>query len=104
MVVDADVLARALSLAKGTSLKHIIVIGQATSENNKTAQENGIELMTIDQVESKGKTERFETVTIGKRPCQSLCRKSFLTHMCIVPSDIASIFFSSSKEKVQLKQ
>lgn len=56
---------RVLSLAKGTTLKHIILLGQITSENEKHAQDAGIELLTFEELENRGKNENYEAVQVG---------------------------------------
>jgi hypothetical protein len=56
---------RVLSLAKGTTLKHIILLGQITSENKKHAQDAGIELLTFEELENRGKNENYEAVQVG---------------------------------------
>ncbi|CAO3644901.1 unnamed protein product [Mucor hiemalis] len=80
LVTDTDLVSRILPIAKGTSLKYLVVIGDVTTENEKRAQDFGIELFSLEQIESRGKKENFEPVTA-------------------VPSDIASIYFTSSAEK-----
>jgi hypothetical protein len=66
LITESDHLNRVLSLAKGTTLKHVVVIGQITPENTKQAADVGIELLTFKQVESRGETENFESVQPGK--------------------------------------
>lgn len=81
LFTDADLVSRILTLAKGTSLKYLVVIGgDVTSENKKHAQDAGIELLSLEEIESRGKKESFEPVTVAS-------------------SDIASIYFTSSVEK-----
>ncbi|KAI8058883.1 hypothetical protein BDF21DRAFT_440901 [Thamnidium elegans] len=80
LIAQSESVSRVLSLAKGTTLKHLIVIGQISPEHKKQADVAGIELMTFEEVEAKGKTETFEAVQV-------------------VSNDMASIFFSSSTEK-----
>lgn len=60
-------MSRVLSLAKGTTLKHVVVIGQITSEHVKQADIAGIELVTFEDLEARGKNEDFEPVQIGKK-------------------------------------
>lgn len=67
LITEPDHLSRVLSLAKGSSLKYIVVAGAVTSENKKQAQDVGIELLTFEQVEEKGKTETYEAVQVGKQ-------------------------------------
>lgn len=67
LVTDADLVSRILTLAKGTSLKYLVLIGgDVTSENKKHAQDAGIELLSLEEIESRGKKESFEPVTVGK--------------------------------------
>lgn len=37
-----------------------------TAEDKKHAQDVGIQLLSMEELESKGKTETFEPVTVGK--------------------------------------
>lgn len=66
LVTDTDLVSRILPIAKGTSLKYLVVIGDVTTENEKRAQDFGIELFSLEQIESRGKKENFEPVTAGK--------------------------------------
>jgi hypothetical protein len=66
LVTDADLLGRVLSLAKGSTLKHIVVLGEASSEDKKQAQDAGIEVVLIADAEAKGKTAKFDNVTVGR--------------------------------------
>jgi long-subunit acyl-CoA synthetase (AMP-forming) len=66
LVTDPDALGRVLSLARGSTLKHIVVLGEASSEDQKQAQDAGIEVNSISDVEAKGKTVNFKDVTVGK--------------------------------------
>lgn len=66
LLTDSDLLERVLSLAQGSSLKKVVVFGQATTENKKQAQDIGIELLSFEELETKGKTANFEAVTVGK--------------------------------------
>jgi long-subunit acyl-CoA synthetase (AMP-forming) len=66
LLIDSNLLERVLSLAQESSLKKIVVFGQATAENKKQAQDIGIELLSFEELEAKGKTANFEAVTVGK--------------------------------------
>lgn len=66
MITQAESLGRVLSLAKGTTLKHVVVIGQITPENKNQADIAGIELVTFEELEIRGKTETFDAVQVGK--------------------------------------
>lgn len=66
MITQAEYLSRVLSLAKGTTLKHVVVVGQITPENKKQADIAGIELITFEELEVKGKAENFDAVQVGK--------------------------------------
>ncbi|KAI9265544.1 hypothetical protein EDC94DRAFT_605221 [Helicostylum pulchrum] len=80
LIAQSESISRVLSLAKGTTLKHLVVIGQISPEHKKQADVAGIELSSFEEVEVRGKTETFEPVQV-------------------VSNDMASIFFSSSTEK-----
>ncbi|GAN03959.1 conserved hypothetical protein [Mucor ambiguus] len=79
LLTDAELLSRVLSLAKGTSLKKVVVIGQASANDKQQAQDSGLELVSFEELETRGKAANYEAVTV-------------------VPSDIASIYFSSQHD------
>ncbi|KAK4516475.1 uncharacterized protein ATC70_011447 [Mucor velutinosus] len=88
LLTDAGLLDQVLLLAKGSLLKKLIVFGQASAKDKQQAQAIGIELLSFEELEARGKTASYEAVTVA-------------------PGDIASIYFSSqhdSKNGVVLTQ
>lgn len=65
-MTDADLLGGVLSLAKGSTLKYIVLLTEASSEDKEQAQDAGIGLLSISDVEAKGKTVTFDNVSVGK--------------------------------------
>ncbi|CAO3689174.1 unnamed protein product [Rhizopus stolonifer] len=80
LVVDANLLSTVLNTASGSLLKHVIVIGDVSDLHKKEAQTSGIELLTFGELEKRGDNEKYEGVQV-------------------VPTDIASIYFSSTTGK-----
>lgn len=66
LLTDAGLLDRVLSLAKGTSLKKLVVFGKASATNKQQAQDSGIELVSFEELETRGKTASYEAVAVGK--------------------------------------
>ncbi|KAL7319009.1 medium-chain fatty acid-CoA ligase faa2 [Mucor circinelloides] len=88
LLTDVALLGQVLSFAKGSSLKKLVVFGQASAKDKQQAQDIGIELLSFEELETKGKTANFEAVAVA-------------------PNDIASIYFTSqndSKNGVVLTQ
>ncbi|EPB81223.1 hypothetical protein HMPREF1544_12064 [Mucor circinelloides 1006PhL] len=79
LLTDVVLLSQVLSLAKGSSLKKLVVFGQASAKDKQQAQDIGIELLSFEELETKGKTANFEAVAVA-------------------PNDIASIYFTSQNE------
>lgn len=67
LLTDAGLLGRVLSLAKGTSLKKVVVFGQASAQDKQQAQASGIELVSFEELETRGKAASYEPVAVGKR-------------------------------------
>ncbi|KAI9468920.1 MAG: hypothetical protein EXX96DRAFT_589730 [Benjaminiella poitrasii] len=84
LIVEPELVDRVLSFAKGSSLKHLIVLGDVSAADTEKAVSAGIELLSFDQVETKGKSATFDAVTV-------------------VPSDMASIYFNSAAQKESKK-
>lgn len=66
LITQTEYLSRVLSLSKGTTLKHVVVVGQITPENKKQADIAGIELITFEELEVRGEAETFDAVQVGK--------------------------------------
>ncbi|KAI8378292.1 hypothetical protein EDC96DRAFT_219864 [Choanephora cucurbitarum] len=80
LLVDSDNLDRVLSLAKNSSLKEIVVLGKASADQKRLANNLGLDIIEFNQLEEKGSSATFEPVTVAA-------------------NDIASIYFSSSDGK-----
>ncbi|OBZ87261.1 Long chain acyl-CoA synthetase 7, peroxisomal [Choanephora cucurbitarum] len=80
LLVDSDNLDRVLSLAKNSSLKEIVVLGKASADQKRLANNLGLDIIEFDQLEEKGNSATYEPVTVAA-------------------NDIASIYFSSSDGK-----
>lgn len=66
LLTDADLVDRVLSLAKESTLKKLVVFGQVTASHKQQAQDISIELLSFDELETRGKTANFEPVAVGK--------------------------------------
>ncbi|CEP07723.1 hypothetical protein [Parasitella parasitica] len=65
LLTDSDLLGRVLSSAQGSSLKKLVVFGQASAEQKQQALDIGVELLSFKDLEDEGKTAHFEAVTVA---------------------------------------
>ncbi|KAI7870958.1 hypothetical protein BDF14DRAFT_1766693 [Spinellus fusiger] len=99
LMVDPYYVERVLSLVNGTSLKYIVVLGAVTNENRVAAQALGIEVITLNELETKGKSTTVKpvspgsldiaTVLFSSAPGQDTKPGAVLTHMNLL-SNVAS--------------
>ncbi|KAI7905745.1 uncharacterized protein BX663DRAFT_500763 [Cokeromyces recurvatus] len=80
LIAESDLVDHILSLAQDTSLKQVVVLGEISDINQEKANQIGIQLFSFDEMEAKGKSAVFDTITV-------------------VPNDFATIYFSSSALK-----
>lgn len=81
LLTDVVLLSQVLSLAKGSSLKKLVVFGQASAKDKQQAQDIGIELLSFEELETKGKTANFEAVAVGNL---KQMRKKELQGRCLI--------------------